>query len=114
MSQVLLDLRRQAGDNGLLFHIGYAELSDFLKLAVLKAGANVPEPTLYKLRHGGVSHDCGAKVRCRSTIKAISWHRGRRFSYAGAECVSRRAEKLAIDWKRRDVMISSCAVGADF
>ena len=70
MSQVLLELRRQSGENGLLFPIGYAELSRLFKRAVLKAGVKVLEPTLYTLRHGGASHDCGAKVRCRSTIKA--------------------------------------------
>ena len=70
MPQVLRELRYQSGENGLLFPIAYAELSRLFKLAVLRAGLQVLEPTLYTLRHGGASHDCGAKLRCRSTIKA--------------------------------------------
>lgn len=67
LGQVLLQLARHRGPGNLRFNLSYHEVK--AKFQEAMANLNLVDPSLYRLRHGGASHDWAAKLRSLPKIK---------------------------------------------
>lgn len=67
LEQVLFQLASSRGAGNLLFNLSYYEVKPKFQEAM--ASLNLPDPTLYRLRHGRASHDWAAKLHSLPEIK---------------------------------------------
>ena len=74
LALVLRILKDEAGVEGAVSHLSYAQLAAVYRAAGVRLGLEGP-PTLYQLRHGGAASDLAARRRVLAEIKARGrWH----------------------------------------